>query len=148
MTVNNELLDEMRELLDTEFGTLTTEGLNFAGRKEVKRAVYVATQAGDNPYKKTGAWAIEGTPDTLTLINAEYGQAKKWTGEDKVVVGDARIEISQHSFTKADLLGTGPDYKGKRVIYQVDGELYSPVNGSVKDLDGLTWQLVLKRIEQ
>lgn len=153
-----DLRTELVGILDDVVGELTTSGVNFAAREPVYREIH-AYEAGATSFRR-GTHTLENPDDpALTVMDLFIGQVPSWESGTREIVGDARMQIPQ-TLTRDQVLGKGLA-KGQELLYRIGtrtldettglpsgGEVYRIENGGVKDPDGLTWILTLKRAAQ
>ena len=157
MTDRNELLDELRELMEEEFSALTDEGLNFAARELVWIEIWeTATTA--NRFKAGTRTLTNPNDGPLPLQDLSVGQVDRWIDGGLVPVGDAKIEVSQYGRTLAYLQGR--DLEDNQTMFfriggsedeepeERTGELYTIIDSGIKDTGGITWVITLERVAQ
>lgn len=143
MTDRNKLRDKINSKLHSVFQKVTEKGINLAAREIVYREIL--SLSGRDKFKgKPGTLEVLGTPDQLVVMDLVIGQVTQWNNGMAEVVGDAYFETPQHEFTRADLDGSAlPD--GQQLRYKIGGVYYTPINGGIRDVDGLTWRVTLKK---
>jgi hypothetical protein len=141
------LISEMAQLMEDEFTVLNAEGINPIPQVTTEYQVFSYTDP-DPDRREPGVESPTPIATTdLTCINLVIDEIKRWDKEEKElnVVGQAEIEVTQAVWTKESLQGLDlPD--GQRGYFVLDGVRYTPINGGIKDVDGLTFAVVLKRI--
>lgn len=153
-----ELRAELVDILSTVFSELTESGVNFAAREPVYREVH-SFASGASSFRRGAHTLANPDEGPLTVMDLYIGQVRDYSGGGAAIVGDARLMTPQ-TYSKADLLGKNLE-EGQELFYRIGtrtiaedtglpsgGELYKIENGGVKDSDGLTWQVTLKRTAQ
>lgn len=144
MTDRNKLRDKINGTIHRTFQKLTDKGINLAARVPVNRQVLALT--GRDKHKGIpGSLQPVGTPNELVVMDLVIGQVVQWNDGMSSVVGDAFFETPQYEFTKGDLEGSALP-EGQTLRYEIGGVFYTPINGGIRDVDGLTWRVTLKKV--
>ena len=136
------------------FKRLNTSGKNLGGRLALQYQIWDVTQAGTNPTKNTAVLTLVPASEIdLIPIDAKVGMVKRFDKDAglSTYFGDASLEIaaldaSGTALTQAQLMGKDLD-SNQQARYLLGTELYTPVDANLNDDDGLTFRLVLKRVQ-
>ena len=144
MTDRNKLRDKINGTIHRTFQKLTDKGINLAARVPVYRQILSLT--GRDKHKGTpGSLEPVGEPDELVVMDLVIGQVTRWSNGVAEAVGDAYFETPQYEFTK-DELECKSLPEGQTLRYEIDGDKYTVINGGIRDVDGLTWRVTLKKV--
>jgi hypothetical protein len=142
---NNALLDELSSLVGGVYSELNQEGINLQARYDVMLRTY-RYENQDKHKRHAGDEKIVNSLE-LTVIKLELKDVHQFINGQNERVGDARLEVATHNVTREQLLSEDLAVNQKR-YFLIDGDRYTPVNGTYENRNGLKHILTLKRVKQ
>lgn len=150
MSINTELLDEIIDITENVYADLNSEGVNISARKDVYLAVYETT--GSNKYTRCpGAESLAPSteqfpnPHPLVVVDLQIKDIISYSTGVPIPIGDARVKITQKTFSQEQLLGMELT-ENQKMLFLIDGEKYTIVDGQLNNVAGIFWDIVLKRV--